>query len=233
MSTVGQALGGLVGGIGGFFLGGPMGALYGAQIGLMAGGSLDPARLPTIEGPRLNDLTVQFSTYGAVIPRVYGDCTVHGNVLWVEANALKETVTETSQGGGKGGRRKKQKVRKYTYSATFAVGLCRGPVGSLGRIWIGPDLVYAPGEPYEVSFRFYRGRDTQNPDPRMQATLGVDIPAWRGLCYLVFEDLPLARYGNSLAAAQVRVEILNSGDSRPGIRVKELIEAECLLSGTL
>lgn len=43
----------------------------------------------------------------------------------------------------------------------------------------------------------------------MQATLGVaNTPAWRGLAYLVFYDLPLASYGNSLAGAQVRAEIV-------------------------
>ena len=64
MSTGGQALGGLVGGIAGFFLGGPTGALYGAQIGLGIGGYIDPPKGPTVEGPRLSDLTVQTSTYG-------------------------------------------------------------------------------------------------------------------------------------------------------------------------
>jgi hypothetical protein len=77
MSSGGQVVGGLVGAVAGFFLGGgtPSGALYGAQIGMTLGGYLDPPKGPTVNGPRLNDLSVQTSTYGAVIPRVYGTVT--------------------------------------------------------------------------------------------------------------------------------------------------------------
>jgi hypothetical protein len=126
MSTAGQVVGGVVGAVAGFFIGGgPTGALYGAQIGIMAGGYLDPPKGPTQNGPRLNDLSVQTSTYGAVIPRVYGTVTVNGNVFWLENNQIKETVTKKKSGGKGGG--SKTTTRTYTYSATFAVGLCKGP----------------------------------------------------------------------------------------------------------
>lgn len=95
MSSAGQAVGGVVGAVAGFFLGGgPTGALYGAQAGMMLGGLLHPPKGPTVDGPRLNDLSVQTSTYGAVIPRVYGAITVDGNVFWLENNSIKETITK-------------------------------------------------------------------------------------------------------------------------------------------
>ena len=109
MSSGGQVVGGLVGAVAGFFVGGPTGALYGAQIGAMAGGYLDPPKGPTTEGPRLNDLTIQTSTYGAVIPRVYGTVTVTGNILWLENNALKETITKNKSGGKGGGSKSKSR----------------------------------------------------------------------------------------------------------------------------
>ncbi len=80
MST-GQAVGGIVGAAAGFMIGGLTGALYGAQIGIAAGGYLDPPKGPTMEGPRLSDLAVQTSTYGAFIPRVYGTVAQNGNVF--------------------------------------------------------------------------------------------------------------------------------------------------------
>ena len=136
----GQVVGGLVGAVAGFLIGGPTGALYGAQLGLMAGGLLSPPKGPTVNGPRLDDLTVQTSTYGAVIPRVYGTVTVNGNLFWLENNRLKETVTQKKSGGKGGGG--KTTTRTYTYSATFAVGLCKGPITSVRRLWIGPNLIY-------------------------------------------------------------------------------------------
>ena len=221
MSSAGQAVGGVVGAVAGFFLGGgPTGALYGAQAGMMLGGLLHPPKGPTVDGPRLNDLSVQTSTYGAVIPRVYGAITVDGNVFWLENNSIKETITKKKSGGKGGGA--KTTTRTYSYSATFAVGLCKGPVVGIRRLWIGANLVYDAGSSdtntivasnqAATGFRLYTGTDTQQPDARMQATLGVaNTPAWRGLCYLVFYDLDLTKYGNSLLGAQVRAEVLQSG----------------------
>lgn len=68
----------------GFVLGGPQGAILGANIGSMAAGAFFPkshrVQLPTQEGPRLADLRAQISTYGNIIPRVYGTMRMGGNV---------------------------------------------------------------------------------------------------------------------------------------------------------
>ena len=190
---------------------------------MMAGGYLDPPKGPTVNGPRLEDLTVQTSTYGAVIPRLYGTITVNGNVIWLENNQLRETVTKTKSGGKGGG--SKTTTKTYTYSATFAVGLVDtrstgGPITGVRRIWIGADLYYDAGsDDFETiaasndvatGFAVYDGSDTQAPDPRIQADISI-APAWRGVAYLVFYDLPLERYGNSLMGAQVRAEIVANG----------------------
>jgi hypothetical protein len=50
-------------------------------------------------------------------------------------NRLKETVTKKKSGGKGGG--SKTTTRTYTYSATFAVGLCQGPiVGVRASGWV-------------------------------------------------------------------------------------------------
>lgn len=227
MSSAGQAVGGIVGAIVGFFVGGgPTGALYGAQVGMLAGSYLDPPKLPTTSGPRISDLTVQTSTYGAVIPRVYGAAAVTGNIIWVEGGQIKETITVSKQkSGGKGGG-SKAKTRTYSYSATFAVGICEGPIVGIRRIWIGPELWYDAGatDPETIvasnaqlsNVGIYLGTSTQSPDPRIQAEKGAgSTPAWLGLAYLVFYDLQLAKYGNSLAGAQVKVEVVQSGNVDP------------------
>lgn len=218
MSSVGQVLGGVLGAVVGNFTPG-VGPWLGAQIGMSLGGFLDPPKGPTVEGPRLSDLSVQTSTYGAPIPRVYGTCMLSGNVFWVENNQLKEVRTK-KKSGGKGG--PKTTTKTYAYYATFAVGLCEGEIAGVLRIWIGSNLIYNAGstDPATVAasnaaasgFRVYTGSETQDADPRLQATLGVDnTPAYRGLAYIVFDDLPLEKYGNSLLGAQVRVEVMQLG----------------------
>jgi len=217
MSSVGQVLGGIAGAVVGFFAGGNV--WMGAQIGMTLGGYLDPPKGPTVEGPRLSDLSVQTSTYGASIPRVYGTCVLSGNVFWVENNGLTEVRTK-KKSGGKGG--PKTTTKTYAYYVTFAVGLCEGEIAGVLRIWIGSNLIYNAGstDPATIAasnaaasgFRVYNGSETQDADPRMQATLGVaNTPAYRGLAYIVFDDLPLEKYGNSLLGAQVRVEVMQVG----------------------
>lgn len=213
--SIGTVLGGIVGGIIGFFVGGPAGIYYGAMVGATLGGAvgsaLDPPKGPNQTGPRLSDLTVQTSTYGAFIPRIYGSIAVWGNIFWIENNSLKEVET-TEKTGGKGGGGLATEQTTYAYYGTFALGLCEGPITGTGRIWIGGQLRYEPGSPTAVwdaqFFRVYRGTEDQMPDSRMQATLGVaNTPAYRGLAYIVFYDLPLKDWGNSLAALQIKVEV--------------------------
>jgi len=141
--SLGQGLGGVVGAVAGFFIGGPVGALYGAQIGITAGGIIDPPKGPTLVGPRLNDLSAQTSTYGATQPRNYGSSAQLGNVFWLQGDKLEEVATTTTSGGKGGGGGTKSTT--YSYYATFAVGLCKGPIDGVRRIWIGNQLWYDAG----------------------------------------------------------------------------------------
>lgn len=217
MSSVGQGLGGIVGGVIGFMVGGPSGALYGAQVGMMVGGLLDP---PKVEGPRLEDLSQQTSTYGVFIPRAYGTVALHGNVFWIQGDSLIERGVES---GGKGG----PEVTNYEYYASFAISLCEGQIDGVRRIWIGGQLWYDAGVTDLASiiasnerasgFTLYTGTETQEADPLIQADRGIaNVPAYRGLAYIVFNELPLKDVGNTIAGAQVKVEIVNSGVSSIG-----------------
>ena len=117
MSSPGQALGYIAGGAIGLFFGNPM---LGLAIGGAIGGMIDPPKGPNITGPRLDDLSVQTSTYGASLGRAYGTVSVVGNIFWLEGDQLKETTT-TEEQGGKGG--PSQTSPTYSYSAAFGVGL--------------------------------------------------------------------------------------------------------------
>ena len=58
---------------------------FGWQAGWLVGsvaGSLLFNRAPNTEGPRLNDLTVSSSAYGATVPIGYGTLRMAGNIIW-------------------------------------------------------------------------------------------------------------------------------------------------------
>ncbi len=209
----------IVGAVVGYFTGGASYIALGAAVGGAVGAAIDPPKGPHLVGPRLSDLSTQTATYGANIPRLYGSIAVSGNVFWIENNKLKEVAT--TEGGGKGGGGGPE-TTTYAYFATFAVGLCEGPIIGVRRIWVGAKLFYDAGSSDMQTimasnanaelFTLHLGDETQLPDDRMQATLGVaNTPAYRGLSYIVFKDLPLKDYGNTLLGAPIKVEIIASG----------------------
>ena len=217
LSVAGAAVGGAVFG--------PAGAIAGRIVGAIGGNLIDQSLLGggqrNVEGPRLADLDVMASTEGAPIPRVYGRARLAGQVIW--ATKLDEVVsTQSDTQGGKGSPGVTTNTTVYSYFANFAVGLCEGPIGRVGRIW-------ADGKPLDllgVTFRIYTGNETQTPDPLIVAREGAEnAPAYRGLAYIVFERLPLADFGNRIP--QLSFEIM-----RPLGRLEKMVRAVTLIPGT-
>lgn len=124
----GSTIGGVVGGIVGFFFGNPQ---LGFMIGSAIGGYVDPVK---VEGPRLKDAAQQTSNDGVPIPFGYGTFPVKGNVIWTDE--LKEHKKTERQ--GKGG----PKVTSYTYTRSYAIGICEGPIAGLLMIKRNGKVVY-------------------------------------------------------------------------------------------
>jgi len=126
---------------------GAVGAYFGGQWGYMIGSALGGyidtvnTKLPGQQGPRLGDLKVQSSQYGNPVPHIYGTMRVAGNVIW--AMDIVETAHDQTQ-GGKGGQ-PQQTTTSYTYSQSFAVSLCDGPIMGIRKIWANGKLIYNMG----------------------------------------------------------------------------------------
>src|SRR5271170_5398783 len=110
-----------------------LGASAGWLGGVILGNLLFGQKGPKQEGPRLADLSVQSSTYGQAISIVYGTMRFAGNVIW--STSLQETRHVQHESGGKGGGGGGATQTSYTYSVSFAVGLCVGPVSTVRRVW--------------------------------------------------------------------------------------------------
>ncbi len=180
-------------------VGGALGGPIGAAIGAMAGRVVDDALFGSrgAEGPRLSDLQVQTSSYGAAIPKLFGTIRVAGTVIW--ATDLKET-------GGSGG---KGQPTQYSYSASFAVALSGRPIRGVKRIWAEGKLLRGAAGDWKTRtrFRLHRGDEVQGPDPLIASIVGIgNAPAHRGVAYAVFEDLALADFGNRIPSLTFEVE---------------------------
>jgi hypothetical protein len=179
LTTIGNALGGPIGG----------------AIGGLIGNGIDRSLFGPgpRQGPRLNDLSVQTSSYGTQIPRVYGTMRVAGTVVW--ATELKES--NEPQSGAEG----QPDVIVYSYSASFAVALSSRRATRIGRIWADGKLLRGVAGDFKVKtgFRFYPGDEDQPIDPLIASVEGIgSTTAYRGLALAVFEDLQLAEYGNRI-----------------------------------
>ena len=224
-TAVGAALGGSLLPAGISLFGATLsGAALGGAIGGLAGSALDQTLLaPTLKtsGPRLQDVQITTSVEGAPVLRVYGRMRVGGQVIW--ATRFRAT-TDTESHGGKGGGPTAE-VTTYSYSASFAVGLCEGPIDGIGRIWADGEVL----EPDGFEIRLHKGGEGQAPDPKIVAVEGEEFaPAYRGLAYLVFEELPLERFGNR--TPQITVEVIRRP---PGAEpaIEDLLTAVTLIPG--
>jgi len=222
LSTVGSQIGSAL----------PFGAQIGSAIGGAIGGAID-ARIfaapdTNLQGGRFEDLSVQASTYGKMIPIFYGTVRIAGNVIW--STDIKETATTTSQrsGGGKGGGGSKVNTTNYSYSITLAIALCEGEVNELLRVW-------ADAEQLDLSqgtYRLYKGTQDQLPDPTIEGIEGIGAtPAYRGISYIVIEDFPLADYGNRIPNFTFEVRQTITPKDYDGRSTEEMLKAITIIPG--
>lgn len=131
---------------------------------------------------------IQSASYGEPLPLVHGRMRMSGNLIW--------SAPIRASGQRSGGKRGSSSPG---YSGSFAVALCARPVADIGRIWADGRLIRDASGAWlvPVSMRLHAGSETQQPDPLIAAA-ETAAPAYRGLAYVVFEDMPLGEYGNRI-----------------------------------
>jgi hypothetical protein len=172
-----------------------------------------------IEGPRLEELGASVGDYGASIPDIFGTRRVNPPVFWAED--LREVKRRRKTKGGK--------YNEYTYYGTWACALAAHEIDGVTRIWFDTHLVYdatgaGPLSPFDFGgtgqisdfITFYLGTMTQDPDERIAATVEAaegagSCPAYHGIAYVVFKDLPLEKLGNRIP--QVSVEVVSNASN--------------------
>jgi hypothetical protein len=191
---------GIVGAGVGFLVGGPGGAKLGWAVGTVLGGILFPPRLG-FQGSG-NDLKISGSQYGTPIPIVYGQMRVPGSIIWAS------DLVEVSSGGGKGGGKGKI-PNQPSHTGSFAVGFCEGEAAGISRIWADDLLIYEDGVLVDGmgEITIYLGDETQVADPLIEADKGAgNVSGHRGLVYVVFEEMPLKKFGERRPNISAEIE---------------------------
>jgi hypothetical protein len=215
------AIGAIVGAVIGTYVfpgvGTGAGAVWGFSIGSLIGGVAGEVFWPEKTGlnlpppPRPHETRLQFSSWGMPIPIQYGSGRMAGNIIYM--SDIVETVTRS--------RHRQDGVRYYemtkTYTATFAISFCEGPIEGFARMWVNNKVffdmrdtssIYYPGDGAislanietsiarsAVFLRMYYGTEGQSCDPEIAALMtAAETPAYRGVCYIVFIDFPIGEF---------------------------------------
>ncbi len=164
------------------------------------------------EEPKPGELQVQTSTRGNPVPVVYGKRRLSGNLIWYDnfqTHRHEETQETGGGGGGKGGGGgggSEITTVSYTYSVSFAFGVCMG-VATVLKIWRGKDEIPSP-DWENLGIRIYKGTADQNPDSHISSFVSRP-PAYRNVCYVVFENFDL---GEQAYMPNFSFEVSTSGD---------------------
>ncbi len=201
--------------------GGAFGGAPGAFLGRLVGGAVDTLALSALTparqvGTRLSGLQLSSTAEGAPMPAAFGRARVGGQVIW--AARFRETRVSQSTGGGKGG----PKAYSYSYSLSFAVAVAEGPIQGIGRVWADGVVMDMSG----VVMRTYLGGAEQTPDPLIEAIEGA-APAYRGVAYVVFEDLDLDAYGSR--PPQLSFEVFRRPPGSGAL--EDRLKSVCLIPG--
>lgn len=187
--------------------------------------ALTPKQKISTEGSSLQNSTVTFASESGVISRHWGRNRLGGNIIWSTRFKETKTTTTTTQGGKGGGGGVETTETVYTYSVSFAVAFCQGNDRTqLGRVWADGSLV----DLSKVTHRFYVGSESQTADTFIETIEGSgNVPAYRGVCYLVFEEMQLEDYGNRIP--QITAEIIKGPDALGADELESVVKGVSMI----
>ncbi|MDR2077692.1 MAG: glycoside hydrolase TIM-barrel-like domain-containing protein, partial [Rickettsiales bacterium] len=169
---------------------------------------------------KLSEISIQTSTYNKVISMVYGRNRLAGNVLWLGSVQEVANNNTTSVNIGKGQKIKQTSI-DYFYFLSFAIAICAGEIASLENVWADTTLLNLAN----YSHRFYSGTSGQLPDTLIESIEGAgNVPAYRDISYIVFENFPLSEFNNRIPNFLFEVIRKNEIDSGSPTSLENCIE---------
>jgi hypothetical protein len=173
--------------------------------GIFGGGS--NAKQPKAVG----SLQFQTSQQGGAIPLVYGTTRLTGNLL--EYDDFKATPASKTGGKGKGGGGGKGGGQQYTYSASFIMGMCQGPVASMGTVWWDKNITTLSALANLSTINL--GDDSQDADPFWVTNHPAKALSYSGTANFTCDNYQLG-YTATLPNFSVEIEGLESRSGANG-----------------
>lgn len=171
----------------------------------------------------IKDISLQTSTYSKIIPEIFGQVRIAGNIIWstdISTTSIyhPQKVHLFSQ--------TEDAYTEYYVRCSFAIAICKGKVDAIKNI-------YANNIPLNLSaynIKIYLGSEEQKQDETIKRYLGNDIPAFRGLCYVVFDDFPLENFNNTIP--NFTFDILRTQEIREENDMEKLVHSIVVIPGS-
>lgn len=136
------------------------------------------------QATRYNGMQMQSSSYGIGLPIVYGQARLAGTLIWYGDFSSVQNQQNVGKGGGGG------ISTSYTYSSSFQLALCEGPVRGLSQIWQDSGLVSLS----DINGTFSTGTASQAAWGHLSGAAALQYPytAWVGCVNLKLGSSPTA-----------------------------------------
>jgi DNA-binding beta-propeller fold protein YncE len=162
--------------------------------------------------------------YGENIPLLLGKVRVSGHIIWYGNARVRNVYTSigskfsTSDNANKLQRRTEKADLAIAFGRIISIDEAHLPTDAhaydakfyngavaLEKLWLKNELLYDTNSTLNAKVNnpaitveaFYRGTEEQLPDPYIESIEGVgNVPAFRGLCYVVLRDVNLTELGS-------------------------------------
>jgi hypothetical protein len=176
----------------------------------------------------LENAMIQGREYGGVIPFISGKARLAGSIVWAPPLESEYRENTENKAGGEYATHARHNYGWIEYYANLALIICEGEVEELTAIWAGKDKL----DSENIKYRFYPGTEDQMPDPLIESYLGSgNTPAYRGLCYIVFENLALSQFNYTIPNFMFEVINKTSGDSIKTKKPENLVTSVVITPG--
>lgn len=165
------------------------------------------------QSPAVSGLSVQTSSYGTVLPIVFGQNRIAPNLMgyW---NFVATPHAEATSGGGSGkggvfgGGNAGSSNITYTYSAAVAFSLCEGPITGYGTLYVDKQITTTA----TLGFSEFLGTYPQTAWTYLTTSFPADAYGYNGVAYLAASAYDLGS-NSSLPNHNVVVKGLNFNSS--------------------
>jgi hypothetical protein len=137
----------------------------------------------------LAGIQIQTSSYGGVLPIVYGTSRIPGNLVdYDDFTPIPHTTTIQT---GKGGGGSSVSNTTYTYTAGVILALCEGPITAINQVWRDKEIGSLSG----YGFTFYQGTRPQTAWPTWGSKHPTKAIGYNGMALICHAAIDLGGSG--------------------------------------